>query len=415
MKHSLLGRREDEHLELKSRAALGKDLSGVAREVVALLNASGGQVWIGVREKDGVAVELEPFARGESAREVRRLRDHLVDTIEPSPGDEVEVAAEPVEGGELIRIGVKPKAERKPYAHVRQAARLYVTRVGDRLRPLRREEIAEAFRVGSRKALEAKDQAATFMEEDFQRALEQVAEHRATVYWLRFQPAAELELDFQALRDSGLLTDPERAGVGDLRASFLHAYVLGGHLPAPARSAWSGPGSHLTAGKEGGLFWLVVRRDGGLLFTAPLQNLGPIPYLSSPEVNLSPFDLFEYTTSVARLVSAMVREPSIWKQGSPGEASWSARLALFGLRGWILRRGHPLTMGFASASNPTVYQEDDLVVEPPLAFTAEELRDQPDRCAFRLVARVYEAFGYFDDAIPRQFDRTTGRYVGRQI
>src|SRR5215207_2266512 len=219
MKHFLLGRSEDQRLELKSSAALGKDLSDVAREAVAMLNAGGGQVWIGVREKDGVAVDLEPFSSGEAAREVRRLRDHLIDTIEPSPGDEVKVAAEPVQGGELIRIEVAPKAERKPYAHVRQSARLYVTRIGDRLRPLSREEIANEFRgaaLGGQEAREAYRRAVDLMVADFKAALALVAKHQATTYWLRFQPTAELELDFQSLRDSGLLTDPERAGVGDL-------------------------------------------------------------------------------------------------------------------------------------------------------------------------------------------------------
>jgi hypothetical protein len=281
------------------------------------------------------------------------------------------------------------------------------------LRPLSREEIAEALRGSSQQTPEAHDKAVTSIEEDFQKAVELVAEHRETTYWLRLQPAAELELDFQALRDSGLLTDPDRAGVGDLGGSFVNAYVLGRQLPALMRSVWSGSGPHLTVGREG-LFWLVARRDGGLLYTAPLESLGAVPFVSEPEVNLSPSDLFDYTTSVTRLIGAMLREQAIWRRGKPSEADWLARLALFGLRGWTLRPGTPLTLDFARVYKPTVFKDDDLVVDPPLTFAAEELRDQPDRCAFRLVARVYEAFGYFDDAIPRQFDRTTGRYIGRQ-
>lgn len=52
----------------------------------------------------------------------------------------------------------------------------------------------------------------------------------------------------------------------------------------------------------------------------------------------------------------------------------------------------------------------------PLFFAAQELESEPDRCAFRLVARVYEdAFGLLEDNIPRQFDRKSGRYISDRL
>jgi len=38
---------------------------------------------------------------------------------------------------------------------------------------------------------------------------------------------------------------------------------------------------------------------------------------------------------------------------------------------------------------------------------------EPDRCAFRLIRRVYEGFGHREDAIPAEFDRASGQLLLR--
>lgn len=39
----------------------------------------------------------------------------------------------------------------------------------------------------------------------------------------------------------------------------------------------------------------------------------------------------------------------------------------------------------------------------------EEIRQAPDRCAFKLVRFVYEAFGFPDEAVSPEYDRKAGR------
>ncbi len=51
----------------------------------------------------------------------------------------------------------------------------------------------------------------------------------------------------------------------------------------------------------------------------------------------------------------------------------------------------------------------DLVVE--LEFSAEQIQQEPDRCGYRLVERVYEAFSYRREQIPEEFDQKTGRLI----
>lgn len=52
---------------------------------------------------------------------------------------------------------------------------------------------------------------------------------------------------------------------------------------------------------------------------------------------------------------------------------------------------------------------EDMLLHQPHPFSVRELVDEPDRCAFRIVREVYQAFGYTEDKIPAEFDRETGR------
>jgi schlafen family protein len=88
-----IGQRENQRLEFKSKDAL-RHLASVGRAVVAMLNSEGGDVWIGLKEVDGVAVTLEPIHNPD--QEIKRLRDHFSDSIEPSPGPQ-EISFEAVE------------------------------------------------------------------------------------------------------------------------------------------------------------------------------------------------------------------------------------------------------------------------------------------------------------------------------
>ena len=134
-----LGRKEDFHLEFKGRDALG-DPEKIAREVVAFLNADGGEVWVGLGEEDGRAVKVEPISDAEQAQ--RRLLDFLIETVEPSPSAK-EVRVEVVDEGEgaVLRVGVQPDGGRGPYAFLRKGGRHFVLRIGERIRPMSREEV----------------------------------------------------------------------------------------------------------------------------------------------------------------------------------------------------------------------------------------------------------------------------------
>src|SRR6185295_20094854 len=96
------------HLEFKGIDAL-KDPEKIAREVVAMLNAQGGKVWVGLREEDGRAVAVEPIADPE--REKGRLLNYLVDTIEPAISNSmVNIEVQDQGQGAVLDIVVGPAA-----------------------------------------------------------------------------------------------------------------------------------------------------------------------------------------------------------------------------------------------------------------------------------------------------------------
>ena len=137
-----LGRKEDLHLEFTSADALRRP-ELIGREVAAMLNAEGGEVWVGFRDQEGTAVELEGVAN--PGREADALLGSLIDRLEPSPLPE-EVRVEPVpldQGLAVLRIRVDPRPERRPYALIRSGGRHFQVRVGSRIRPLARQEIRD--------------------------------------------------------------------------------------------------------------------------------------------------------------------------------------------------------------------------------------------------------------------------------
>ena len=376
-----LGQKEGPRLEFKGRDSL-KTPEDIAREVVAMLNAEGGEVWVGLREEDGRAVVVEPIDNAD--REVRRLLDSLVDSIEPSlSGGELRL--EPVEEdgeGPVLRILVKPSSGQRPYALLRKGGRHFVTRIADRIRPLSREEIRSFFQeLGANRDTALQEAAEQVLADRMS-----VAKKRQALFWLRLEPAADIAIDIQATEVRDLFREPTLSGNRSSGWSFARLQSLPvlsiGRLtndPASPRH-------------------IEIRRDGGLLFQASLESL------KWKGEDIWPFILLEYPVSAFRIAR------KLYEGKMDGGDAVVADLALFGLRGLKLRPGSPGTW-FGSNRARIFNEADDFLLDSPLVFKAEEVESEPDLCGFRLVERVYEAFGLGRDAIPREFDQEVGRLI----
>jgi hypothetical protein len=385
-----LGQSENQHLEFKSSDVL-RHLASVGREVVAMLNSEGGDVWIGLRESAGVAVSVEAIQNAD--REIGRLRDHFSDSIEPAP-DPQEIKYDKVETpgvGFILRLRIQPVSDLGPRALRDGVARLFLRRVGDRVRPMSHEEMMRKFTAkhrqgdpssdAKRKILEARDRWLG----------------KGGVLWLRIQPIADLELDL----------DSEE----DLRKYFVNPLVTGNRA-----AGWNfvnpyervrRQGDAVIHGQDEGSS-VRVYRDGGVEFILPIENLYWKSASGRPESDAKeiwPFSLLEFPISVFRLASTIYTDHALQRLGPV-----LADLALFGLQGWTLRPHSPRSFGYRLHS-PAPFDEENLLLPKPLTFQRDEILHKADRCGFRLVKQVYERFGYWEKEIPEEFDRESGRLI----
>jgi hypothetical protein len=124
-------------------------------------------------------------------------------------------------------------------------------------------------------------------------------------------------------------------------------------------------------------------------------------------------------TSLFRLLGAIYRDDELTQSRPDQNGIVLAMAALCGLGKAELRPGSPRVWDLYpgpyfpdDSLRPKTYDGGtDLVIQPPLQFYLLEITAEPDRCAYRLVRRIYECFGLGQEAIPREFDPKLGRLV----
>ncbi|HVA82416.1 MAG TPA: ATP-binding protein [Candidatus Binataceae bacterium] len=389
-----LGQPENQTREFKSAEVL-KHLASVGREVVAMLNTTdGGMIWIGLADSGGIAVQIEPIENAD--REIGRIRDHCNDSIEPSPVAG-EVTVEPIDdpgSGVILLITVRPSPGRGPYALREGTARQFLKRVDDRLRPMSREEIFSGF---APPRTDRPQDELSLVETHLLNLREKVPGNANGLLWMIIRP----------------VHDPKLA----VNGPSMHMYFVDPSLTGNRRTGWNfidpSEGTHgkrqsISHGsKNGGR--VTLSDNGQIEFHLPLRNLywkGAGGSNDPDPKQIWPDCLLEFPISVFRLAS------TLYGKDAPGaDSTVLADLALFGLRGWTLRRHSPRSFAYLFDKPAEPFQDDDLVMAQPLRFTLEEIVNEPDRCGFRLVQQVYERFGYSEDDIPQEFDRGSGKLV----
>jgi len=388
-----LGQRESDVLEFKSRDAL-QNQKALGKEVVAFLNTKGGDLYVGIREENEIGVEVEPIATAE--QEVRSLRDSLYDLIEPSPspGEVVLTVERDEEGGSVIRVRVG-KGAHPPYAVQSGGARRFMVRVLDSSRPMSREELAARFSEGVRE----EDRLVSVLRQ-LQEERDELLRQGKDQLWCAIQPVHEVELKTGDPELATLLTDPEAIGSSPGSPSFhvpFEPEVRQDRLVVGIRL----PGFEEDLNRK--LKETMVGRDGGIRYHAVLHALYQHATGSAPRF-INPEQLIGVPLSLLRLAGAVLDGKL------DRDDKLVVDLALLG----VGRAEVILFPGRWQLPRPRqeahVYEDgDDLTLTKPPAFTFAEVRDSPERCTFRLLSLIYEAFGLREDAIPMELDARTGR------
>jgi hypothetical protein len=230
-------------------------------------------------------------------------------------------------------------------------------------------------------------------------------------FWMQMAPLKPLEVDPQSEELRELLEEPE--ATGNRRAGWI---VVGRGLAELRKRrlvlVWPPP----QWGDEGKYRQETeIRADGTITYSAPLEVLfwspSTDPTREEETKQIWPFALLELPVSFMRLASR------VYEGRLTDEDLLLADLALLSLQGVVLRPSSPSApwrsgrIRYDYFTDRQEYPEDDFTLVEPLELTFAEVSREPDRCAFRLVRLVYEAFGFGEEAIPVEFDRRAGRLM----
>jgi len=389
-----LGQRESSVLEFKSREEL-KERKNLGKEIVAFLNTQGGDLYIGIREENEIAVAIEPIEDAENA--ALDLTNSLISRIEPTfaPGEvHVEVVSDK-SGLDVIRIHVK-RGDFGPYALVKtKEAHRFFVRIGPRLREMTRRELAARFTEGSlgEDAVETTRHSLLLERDEIQ------AEAKDQV-WCAIQPVAEIDLNTGDPELARLLSDREAIGTPADAPSFhvpFEPEVRQDRLTVRIRPPGEDPS------EWAGLKETTLRRDGGIRFRAVLHLLTHHATGNTSEV-INPETLIGLPLSLLRLAGVA------FEDHLDENDRVVVDLALFGV-GSEEYALFPSRWGLPRLPKEAHFYEDgdDLTLTQPPVFTFGEIRESPERCTYRLMSLIYEAFGLREDAIPMEFDPRTGR------
>lgn len=393
---AVLGRRESQELEFKAAGILEEcrsDPGKVAREVVGMLNADGGEIWIGVREDNGVAVEYQEIDRADEERS--RLVDVLIDVIEPAPGPrEVALTVEAMDGRKLIRIDVSSRPSGRPYAVRKGQTRLYVVRHDARLRPMTRDEIGKAF-VASREAVDESGREKESVLAEMIRLRENALPAGGGDLWIRLVTLPKTPLDLQREDAREILMDPRRTSNREAGWNFVNPY------DSPVSS------------HENGVRWLGTAIEGyaSVAFSehGTIKSrtwLEALRWRNEGQV-FYPFALMEHVAAVLRLASTVYQALS--EGAAPNrDAQVFLDAGLRGAEGWGLKPGSPDSIGYMRREPAPLNGDDVVLWDTPVEFRLGDVVETPDRCALRVVRRIYGLFGYTDRDLPPQFDQEKG-------
>ena len=375
-----IGSSEGIQLEFKSAAALTQS-SSIAREAVGMLNERGGAIWIGVLENNGIATSIDPIDDADTA--AGALRDSLIDLIEPTPANS-ELAVEVVDDVTL-RVVLKPQQQRKPYALLKGGARHYVVRVADRNRPMTRDEIAKLFHDTS---------GASELEATRQRLLEvknSLVKEAAERFWIRYESLVECDIDPQNPKLESYLREPGVTG----NRQYGWTFVVPDKRPLLSKGRlWTCIEDYME---------VSIYRTGGIELIGKMEMLH---HKGEPKEIWS-LTLMEYCASVARLAGKVYTNHSDLKP----EDTVLVDLAFINVREWGLKPGSPRSLNYMMEDLSYFSEMRDLVWNDPISVTINDLAEYPDYVAFRLIRRVFEAFGYREEAIPSEYNREEKRIM----
>ena len=382
-----LGRRESVNLEFKAAEAVAKPFS-ISREVVAMLNKNGGEIWVGLNEDQGQAVQAVNIPNIDRVRD--DLVNHFVEAIEPRlhiPED-IAISVVPFDQGSLLRIDVRATQRRGPFAQLKNSGRYFLTRVDQRIRSMTREELKESFGKDSNNGAVS----------SLPTRRDAFLVGQRTGFWIGIEPSPPLSLDVQDANAKRLLLEPERAG------NRAHGWNYSNLANFGTEPRLLSDGIEL--GRDD-YRKITVREDGTVEFSGSMSSLH---HRTDAIQEIYPLALLEYCVSTARFAATLYDQNRT--AGAPPQDVF-IDVALRGIDGWHLPAFPPGTYGHSDHLHgaPEELEDNQFTLRSPLRFSWNEFRESPDHAGYMLVRSIYQAFHLGEDRIPSAYNRQAKKLV----
>ena len=390
--------KESERLAFQSAGAVG-DPRVVPRAVCALLNASGGEVVVGLRETGG-SFRPDPVPDVERARVI--VRDRIASSIEPLPPAELDVQVVPGAAGSGLRVTV-PLGQASLHAlRERHGSWSFVRRVGERTVPLPWSEALEQLSSGARRRTKRADAAANIAAE--MRAWREscagavpLLEQIGGLYLVaRVFPQGHAPPDGWDRELEAWYRDPTLLGIARHGAHFLYEQ-------STPRRRRGRPRTRSSGAWESGYKIAEYTDDAALHFATERNSLLDSTQDDADRPIVHPRKLVELPASFTRVFAGM------WERSANKHAEAWLSLELTRTEGLVLPYpahsfGHVLGHGSERSF------EETRVGPFRARTTLEELAARPDSIAYRLLRPVYQSFGRDDDEVP-YYDQDRARFI----
>lgn len=213
----------------------------------------------------------------------------------------------------------------------------------------------------------------------------------AETFWIRFEPLSECDIDLQDSRLEMYLREADATG----NRQYGWTFVIPDKRPVLSKDK-------LGTGVEN-YMEVNIFRTGGIELNG---NMEMLHWKGEPKEIWS-LTLMEYCASVARLAGKVY----INHTDLTPEDTVLVDLAFINIGEWGLKPGSPHSLKYMMGKISHYSEMRDLIWNEPISVSLNELDKYPDYVTYRLVRRIYEAFGYREEVIPSEYHREEKRII----
>lgn len=359
----------------------------IVRAVVAMRNARGGSIWVGLTEVEGGLTGIDPSPLGpDDRRHVDSLRNQVIDLVEPmiELGRDVVLETVDVPGGWVLEVRVRRGDKATPHCVLSGRSREFLTRSGSRNAVLPYSSIVRDTRPDEPSIRATTADLHTKWSERFAKfpglALTAVADPH------RHRDSLPAKVSENALH---LLESPPTDSIRRDGWTWFSKY-------SPVKRGQAGTVRTGKSYKDEPYRFLELQPNGTLQFFTTMGHLSwkessqtaGVEFELPPKGQVYPYAIVETVASLIRTYSRLLGTPEYESLETVGLLLSFERAA-----GWIMCRTGPDAWFFANTRDDWFQVLEDPTRTPVRLQTGSMIRASPDLVSYELLNDLLQTDG----------------------